>query len=88
VEALDALTYDEPPPWYFPIRESLGAALLRNGQAAEAEEVFREDLKRNRCNGRSLFGLMEKLEGLKISWQTRNGCGRNTRAPGKELRFA
>jgi hypothetical protein len=62
VEAQDALAYDEPPPWYYPIRESLGAALLRNGQAAEGEAVFREDLKRNRCNGRSLFGLMESLK--------------------------
>lgn len=62
VEAQDALTYDEPPPWYYPVRESLGAALLRNGQAADAEAVFREDLRRNRRNGRSLFGLMESLK--------------------------
>jgi hypothetical protein len=46
--AQDALNYDEPPPWYYPIRESLGAALLRNGQAVEAEAVFREDLRRDR----------------------------------------
>lgn len=62
VAAQDALNYDEPPPWYYPIRESLGAALLRNGQALEAEAVFREDLRRNRRNGRSLFGLMECLK--------------------------
>lgn len=62
VAAQDALAYDEPPPWYYPIRESLGAALLRNGQAAKAEAVFREDLRRNRGNGRSLFGLMESLK--------------------------
>jgi hypothetical protein len=35
----DALAYDEPPAWYFPVRESLGGALLRAGQAAEAEAV-------------------------------------------------
>ena len=29
VKAQDNLAYDEPPPWYYPIRESLGAALLR-----------------------------------------------------------
>jgi tetratricopeptide (TPR) repeat protein len=58
----DALSYGEPPDWYYPVRESLGAALLRNGQAEEAERVFREDLKRNRRNGRSLFGLMESLK--------------------------
>jgi tetratricopeptide (TPR) repeat protein len=61
-EAEDALTYDEPPPWYYPTRESWAAALLRNGQAAEAEAVFREDLKRHKRNGRSLFGLMESLK--------------------------
>jgi len=62
VAAQDALNYDEPPPWYYPIRESLGAALLRNGQAVEAEAVFREDLRRDRRNGRCLFGLMESLK--------------------------
>jgi tetratricopeptide (TPR) repeat protein len=62
VEAQDALIYDEPPPWYYPIRESWGAALLRNGQAREAETVFREDLQQNKRNGRSLFGLMESLK--------------------------
>jgi hypothetical protein len=62
VAAQDALNYDEPPPWYYPIRESLGGALLRNGQAVEAEAVFREDLRRDRRNGRCLFGLMESLK--------------------------
>lgn len=61
-EAQDALIYDEPPPWYHPIRESWGAALLRYGQPAQAEVVFREDLKRNKRNGRSLFGLMKSLQ--------------------------
>ena len=58
----DALQYGEPPDWYYPIRESLGAALLRDKQAVEAEKVFREDLQRNRRNGRSLFGLMHALK--------------------------
>lgn len=62
LEQEKALTYDEPPPWFWPVRESLGAALLRNGQAAEAEAVFREDLRHLRRNGRSLFGLMESLK--------------------------
>ncbi|MBI3681596.1 MAG: tetratricopeptide repeat protein [Acidobacteria bacterium] len=59
VDAQHALSYDEPPPWYYPVRESLGGALLRNGNAAEAEAVFREALRRNPRNGRALFGLME-----------------------------
>ena len=58
----DALVYDEPPAWYYPLRESLGAALLRAGKAAEAEAVFREGLKRSPRNGRILFGLMESLK--------------------------
>ena len=58
----DALSYDEPPAWYYPLRESLGAALLRAGQAAEAEKVFREGVKRSPRNGRMLFGLMESLK--------------------------
>jgi tetratricopeptide (TPR) repeat protein len=64
VAAEDKLAYDEPPAWYYPMRESLGGALLRVGMtesAVEAENVFREDLKRNPGNGRSLFGLSEAL---------------------------
>jgi len=57
----DGLKYDEPPDWYYPVRESLGAVLLLNGSAAEAEKVFREDLERNPRNPRSLFGLSEAL---------------------------
>jgi tetratricopeptide (TPR) repeat protein len=65
VKAQDALAYDEPPPWYYPIRESLGAALLRAGNAAEAETVFRECLSRNPRDPRALFGLMESLKAEK-----------------------
>jgi tetratricopeptide (TPR) repeat protein len=61
VAAQDALAYDEPPDWFFPVRESLGGALLRAGNAAEAEKIFREDLVRNPRNGRSLFGLWQTL---------------------------
>jgi tetratricopeptide (TPR) repeat protein len=62
VAAEDALAYDEPPAWFLPVRESLGGALMANGRYAEAERVFRDDLERNRRNGRSLFGLMESLK--------------------------
>jgi tetratricopeptide (TPR) repeat protein len=58
----DTLKYGEPPDWFFPVRESLGAALLLNGKAGEAEKVFREDLARNPRNPRSLFGLREALK--------------------------
>jgi tetratricopeptide (TPR) repeat protein len=57
----DTLKYGEPPDWFFPVRESLGAALLMEGDAAGAEKVFREDLERNPRNPRSLFGLHQVL---------------------------
>jgi tetratricopeptide (TPR) repeat protein len=63
----DTLNYDEPPDWYYPVRESLGGALLRDGQAAEAEQVFRDDLARNPNNPRSLFGLAAALRAQKKS---------------------
>src|SRR5271166_6131557 len=57
----DTLKYGEPPDWFFPVRESLGATLLINGDAAGAEKVFRDDLERNPRNPRSLWGLHEAL---------------------------
>ena len=57
----DTLKYGEPPDWFFPVREALGAALLMNGDAAGAEKTFREDLDRNPRNPRSLFGLHQAL---------------------------
>jgi tetratricopeptide (TPR) repeat protein len=57
----DAGLYFEPPKWYYPIRHSLGAALLKAGQPTEAEAVYREDLKRFPENGWSLFGLAAAL---------------------------
>ena len=64
VLAEDALGYNEPPDWYYPpSREALGSVLLLTGRYAEAEGVFREDLRRNQRNGRSLFGLYESLKG-------------------------
>ncbi len=58
----DAFNYDEPPDWFYPVRESLGAALFLDGQYAAAEQVFRDDLARNPRNGRSLFGLLQSLK--------------------------
>jgi len=57
----DTLKYSEPPDWFFPVRESLGAALLMSGDATGAEKVFREDLDRNPRNPRSLWGLRQAL---------------------------
>lgn len=57
----DALVYDEPPGWMLPMRHPLGAFLMSSGRYAEAEAVYREDLKRNRGNGWSLLGLQQAL---------------------------
>ncbi|HET7462043.1 MAG TPA: hypothetical protein VFJ82_12380 [Longimicrobium sp.] len=61
VRLQDGLRYDEPPPFYYPVRQSLGAALLAAGRAADAERVYRDDLRRNPHNGWSLYGLGEAL---------------------------
>ena len=57
----DALPYTEPPFWYYPTRQSLGAALLASDRVAEAQAVFQEDLKQYPMNGWSMFGLAEAL---------------------------
>ena len=62
VAVQDGLKYDEPQDWFYPVRESLGAALLINGDQAGAEQVFRDDLARNPRNPRSLFGLEQALK--------------------------
>jgi tetratricopeptide (TPR) repeat protein len=62
VAVQDTLKYDEPSDWFFPVRESLGAALLMKGDAAAAEKTFRDDLDRNPRNPRSLYGLQQALQ--------------------------
>ncbi len=57
----DALAYDEPSDWFFPVRHLLGAALLRAGRAPDAEDVYREDLRRHPENGWALYGLAQSL---------------------------
>ncbi len=61
VQAEDALFYDEPADWLMPTRPLLGRALLDNHRAAEAETVFREDLRRRPNTGWSLLGLSQAL---------------------------
>jgi len=62
VQVQDDLPYIEPPAWYFPTRDMLGAALLKADRAADAEAVYRADLKEYRQSGWALFGLMKSLE--------------------------
>jgi predicted Zn-dependent protease len=61
----DALVYTEPSEWHYPPRQALAAVLLEAGRPGEAETVYWEDLKRNRNNGWSLFGLAQALRAQK-----------------------
>lgn len=73
----DGGLYFEPPKWYYPIRHSLGAALVKAGRSAEAEKVYREDLRRFPENGWSLFGLAQALRAQE----------KNTEAAAADARF-
>jgi tetratricopeptide (TPR) repeat protein len=71
VEVEDSLAYDEPQSWFLPVRVWLGGSLMRAGDHAGAEQVFRADLERNKRNGRSLFGLIESLKAQKKDHEAR-----------------
>ncbi|MBE9124863.1 MULTISPECIES: hypothetical protein [unclassified Coleofasciculus] len=73
----DALKYDEPETWYYPVRQSLGAVLLQAGRVADAERVYREDLADHPNNGWALFGLVKSL----------NAQGKTEAARVEEKRF-
>jgi tetratricopeptide (TPR) repeat protein len=61
VEREDRLRYSEPPDWIHPVRHALGATLLTAGRVEEAEQVYRDDLRRLPNNGWSLYGLSRSL---------------------------
>jgi predicted Zn-dependent protease len=52
----------EPEYWYYPVRQSLGAALLAAGRASDAEEVLRESLIEAPNNAWALYGLMQAYD--------------------------
>lgn len=57
----EELRYDEPPGWMQPVRHALGALLLADNRAAEAEAVYQADLIRHPENAWSLLGLQQSL---------------------------
>jgi tetratricopeptide (TPR) repeat protein len=61
----DELTYEEPPAWYMPVRQRLGAVLLGAGRPRQAEKVYRADLVHRPENGWSLYGLAQSLKAQK-----------------------
>jgi tetratricopeptide (TPR) repeat protein len=76
----DTFNYIEPPQWYYPVRASLGAVLLKAGKPAEAETVYREDLRRFPDNGWSLFGLEASLRAQGKNGEAEGVRGRRLKA--------
>ncbi|OYU33646.1 hypothetical protein [Novosphingobium sp. PASSN1] len=58
------IPYQEPPYWYYPIGQSLGAALLAGGKAAEARDAFHQALLAAPGNGWALWGLAQAERAL------------------------
>jgi len=58
----DTLPYMEPPYWYYPVRQTLGAVLLLKGEPQRARDAFRESLGRTPNNAWSLYGLAQSYE--------------------------
>lgn len=63
-EIEDALPYMEPPYWYYPVRQSLGAALYRAGRYEDAKDAFMAALTKAPANGWALYGLAETERAL------------------------
>ena len=61
VKIEDAMQYSEPPLWPLSTRLYLGTVLLMAHRPADAEQVYRADLKRFPENGWALFGLGQSL---------------------------
>ena len=58
----DALNYQEPPDWSFPVRHTLGDVLVKAGRYDEAIATYDEDLAVWKENGWSLIGKKVALE--------------------------
>jgi tetratricopeptide (TPR) repeat protein len=80
VKLQDGLRYMEPPPWYLPERQALGAVLLKAGRAKEAEAVYLQDLARNPENAWSLRGLEQSLRAQKKTKQAEAAQARLAKA--------
>ncbi|MDZ7757159.1 hypothetical protein [Rhodohalobacter sp.] len=75
VENEDALNYSEPAAWHIPVRQTLGAILLKADMPSEAETVYRQDLQKVPLNGWSTIGLYNSLIA-----QGKNGEARRVKA--------
>jgi len=78
----DTLKYGEPPDWFFPVRESLGGALLMNGDAEGHDQSDRHAARSGGDSGHAQIwrtaGLV--LSGAGITGRStahERGCGRS-----------
>lgn len=62
IEIEGKLAYMEPPYWYYPVRQSLGAVLLAAGDLDGAERALRDSLVRSPNNAVALYALAEVHE--------------------------
>ena len=60
----DSIAYMEPPYWYYPVRQSLGAVLLQSGQKEPAMAAFQGALQQFPESGMALYGLMEAYKAV------------------------
>ena len=72
-----AIPYMEPPFWYYPVSQSLGAALFQAGRYRESRDAFAAALEQSPNNGWVLFGLARAERAL----------GRQEEARGTEAAF-
>lgn len=68
IEIEGGLPYQEPTYWYYPVKQSLGAALFQKKRYGEASEAFRGALAQAPSNGWALYGLKrsEAAQGHKL----------------------
>ena len=69
IAAEDALNHSEPPPWYPPVRPTLGRLLLQTGRMADAEKTFRAALDRSPRYQPALMGLRDSLKGQNRNYE-------------------
>jgi len=67
----DTLPYMEPPYWYYPVRQTLGAVLLQKGEPQRARDAFRESLAKTPNNAWSLYGLAQTFTKQGMSAEAR-----------------
>ncbi|PZO88152.1 MAG: hypothetical protein DI623_13280 [Sphingomonas sanxanigenens] len=62
------IPYQEPPYWYYPVSQSLGAALYKAGRYDEASQAFRAALVQQPRSGWALYGLAqsEQAQGRRL----------------------